>query len=94
MLFPHAAMLAGFAYKGSRLSSVVRSERTASEGDALKEFTGTEIKEEALASIGDLKAAGPDVMPAVFYKKFWQMVGPKVQEEVLAVQNGGSMPVG
>jgi hypothetical protein len=49
-------MLAGFAYKGSRLSSVVRSERTASEGDALKEFTGTEIKEEALSSIGDLKA--------------------------------------
>jgi hypothetical protein len=27
-------------------------------------------------------------------KKFWQTVGGKVQEEVLAVLNGGGMPVG
>jgi hypothetical protein len=48
----------------------------------------------ALDSIGDLKAPGPDGMPAVFYKKFWHVVGPKVHEEVLSVLNGGSMPVG
>jgi hypothetical protein len=48
----------------------------------------------ALDSIGDLKAPDPDGMPAVFYKKFWHVVGPKFQEEVLSVLNGGSMPVG
>jgi hypothetical protein len=56
-------------------------------------FTGQEVKE-ALDSIGDLKAPGPDGMPAVFYKKFWQTMGAKVQEEVLDVLNGGAMPIG
>jgi hypothetical protein len=56
-------------------------------------YTGEEIRE-ALESIGDLKAPGPDGMPAVFYKKFWQTLGAKVQEEVLEVLNGGMMPAG
>jgi hypothetical protein len=55
--------------------------------------TGEDVKQ-ALDSIGDLKAPGPDGMPAIFYKKFWHVVGPKVQEEVLSVLNGGSMPIG
>ena len=32
-------------------------------------FTGSEVKE-GLDSIGDIKAPGPDGMPAIFYKKF------------------------
>lgn len=31
-------------------------------------------------------------MPAVFYKKFWHMIGPKVTEEVLKVLNGAPIP--
>uniref|UniRef100_A0A8R7PKG3 Endonuclease/exonuclease/phosphatase domain-containing protein n=1 Tax=Triticum urartu TaxID=4572 RepID=A0A8R7PKG3_TRIUA len=58
-----------------------------------KAFTGEEIKE-VLDSIGDLKAPGPDGMPAIFYKRFWHMVGPKIQEEVLRVLNGGEIPEG
>jgi hypothetical protein len=34
-------------------------------------FSAEEVKK-ALDSIGDLKAPGPDVMPAIFYKKFWK----------------------
>jgi hypothetical protein len=34
-----------------------------------REFTGEEVKS-ALESIGDLKAPGPDGMPAIFYKRF------------------------
>jgi hypothetical protein len=31
-------------------------------------------------------------MHALFYKKFWDVVGEKVTEEVLNVLNGGPMP--
>jgi hypothetical protein len=41
-----------------------------------KEFTSEEVIE-ALDSIGDLKAPGPDGMHAIFYKKNWNVVGEK-----------------
>ena len=53
----------------------------------LKEFDAGEMKV-ALDSIGDLKAPGPDGMSSIFYKKFWEVVGTKVTEEVLSVLNG------
>jgi hypothetical protein len=56
-----------------------------------KEYTSEEVVD-ALNSIGDMKAPGPDGMHALFYKKFWDIVGEKVTEEVLAVLNGGPMP--
>jgi hypothetical protein len=37
--------------------------------DLVSDFTQEEIKM-ALEAIGDLKAPGPDGMPAIFYKKF------------------------
>jgi hypothetical protein len=55
--------------------------------------TKVEVKE-ALDSIGDLKAPVPEGMPAVFYKKFWHLMGGKVQEEFLVVLNGGVIPEG
>jgi hypothetical protein len=57
------------------------------------DYTTDEIKE-ALDSIGDLKAPGPDGMPAIFFKKNWGTIGDKVQEEVLGVLNGGEILVG
>lgn len=30
-------------------------------------------------------------MPMIFYKKFWDLIGEKVQHEVLLVLNGGEM---
>ena len=39
-------------------------------------FMNEEIKD-ALNSMGDLKAPGPDGMSAVFYKRFWDIVGVK-----------------
>lgn len=59
----------------------------------LKTFAEDEV-EEALNSIGDLKAPGPDGMPSIFYKRFWDLVGDHVKSEVLAVLNGGPMPEG
>jgi hypothetical protein len=58
-----------------------------------KPFCCDEIKL-ALNSMGDLKAPGPDGMPAIFYKRFWDLVGDKVQQEVLGVLNGGAIPAG
>ena len=50
--------------------------------EAMNEYLLAEFKEEevvaALNSIGDLKAPGPDGMPASFYKFFWDIVGVKV----------------
>lgn len=57
----------------------------------LAESTSGEIKI-ALDNIGDLKAPGPDGMPAVFYKKFWESVGGQITSEVLAFLRGGPMP--
>jgi hypothetical protein len=56
-----------------------------------KDFTSQEVVE-ALESIGDLKAPGLDGMHSLFYKKFWDVVGEKVMDEVLNVLNGGDMP--
>jgi hypothetical protein len=42
----------------------------------MSDFVEEEIKE-ALDSIGDLKAPGPDGMAAIFYKRFWDVVGEK-----------------
>jgi hypothetical protein len=80
---------------GHRAQEVLRcvSRRVTSEMNAelTKEFKEEEIWE-ALQSIGDLKAPGPDGVPSIFYKHFWQLVGDKVKREVLAVLNGNQMP--
>ena len=57
------------------------------------EFSEDEIKR-ALDSIGDLKAPGPDGMPSIFFKKFWDVVGRKLTDEVMGVLHGGPMPEG
>jgi hypothetical protein len=59
----------------------------------LTPFTGAEVWA-ALETIGDLKALGADGMLAIFYKRFWQLVGEKVKKEVLDVLNGSDMPQG
>jgi hypothetical protein len=44
-----------------------------------------------LDAIGDLKA-GADGMASLFYKFFWDIVGPDVTREVMQFLNGGSLP--
>jgi len=56
-------------------------------------FTNEEVWR-ALKDMGDLKAPGSDDMPVIFYKKFWNLVGDKVKEEVIQVLNGADMPAG
>jgi hypothetical protein len=59
----------------------------------MKEFTHEEIKA-ALDSIEGLKAPGLDGMPAVFFKKSWDVVGQQLTKEVLGVLQGGRLPEG
>lgn len=49
-------------------------------------FTADEVRK-ALFDIGDLKAPGPDRLHAVFYKRFWPMLGEDLVAEVLAAIN-------
>jgi hypothetical protein len=37
--------------------------------------------------IGGLKAPGPDGMSAIFFKKFWDLIGPRVKNDVIQVLN-------
>jgi hypothetical protein len=57
----------------------------------LREFTREEVKD-ALNCIGDLKAPGPDGMPAIFYKWFWDIIGDRVTDEVLQVLCADDLP--
>jgi hypothetical protein len=42
--------------------------------------------------MGDLKAPRPDGMAALFYKKYWNIVGHDICMEVRSLLNGGVMP--
>jgi hypothetical protein len=59
----------------------------------LSPFTLEEVKK-ALFSIGDLKAPGPDGLHAIFYKRFWSMLGEDLVKEVLHAVNTRVIPEG
>lgn len=61
--------------------------------DLTEEFSDDEIKR-ALDDIGDLKAPGPDGMPSLFYKQFWNVVGNDVIREVRMFLQGGERSAG
>jgi hypothetical protein len=45
-------------------------------------------------NIGDLKASGPDGLHAVFYKRFWHIIGEDLTDEVLLAVNSRTIPEG
>jgi hypothetical protein len=59
----------------------------------LAPFDADDVKKAAF-SIGDLKAPGPDVLHAVFYKKNWDICGVAITQEVLQALNSGIIPEG
>lgn len=48
--------------------------------------------EAALAEMHPCKSPGPDGMPALFYKKFWDLIGDDVCDVVLNFLNNGFLP--
>ena len=54
------------------------------------EFTAKEVKV-ALFQMGPTKAPGPDGMNALFYQKFWHIVGNSIVLAVLDFLNNGNM---
>jgi hypothetical protein len=56
-------------------------------------FSPEEVKK-ALFDIGDLKAPGPDGLHAIFYKRFWHLLGDDLVHEVLSAVNSMSIPDG
>ena len=56
-------------------------------------FSREEVKK-ALFSIGDLKAPGSDGLHAIFFKRFWDMLGDDLTDEVLHAINNADIPEG
>ena len=59
----------------------------------LSPFSREEVKK-ALFSIGDLKAPGPDGLHVIFFKRFWNMLGDDLIDEVLLAVNNAAIPEG
>ena len=59
----------------------------------MKPYTAEEVTS-AMFSIGDFKAPGTDGLHAIFFKKFWSVVGDQVTHEVLPALNTGMIPEG
>lgn len=75
------------------LSDVQRSVTQEMNTGLLAPFTYEEVKK-ALFQIGDFKAPGPDGMHAVFYKRFWDLLGDDLVQEVLQAVNSAQIPEG
>ena len=46
----------------------------------------------AVFSIGDLKAPGPNGLHAIFFKKYWHILGEEITQEVLLAINARQIP--
>jgi hypothetical protein len=57
------------------------------------EFTREDVRK-ALFQIGDMKAPGPDGLHAIFFKRFWHIVGDELTNEVLDALNKRKIPEG
>ena len=54
-----------------------------------KEFHKEEIFQ-AIHSMHPTKAPGPNSMPAIFYKKYWDIIGDDVSEIILNILNSNA----
>lgn len=59
--------------------------------DLVCPYVRTEI-EAALSEMHPCKSPGPDGLPALFYKRYWDLVGDDIFDVVLEFLNNGSMP--
>lgn len=57
----------------------------------LEEFTKEEVYK-AVMQMHPLKAPGPDSLPALFFQKFWDIIGEDITREVLKILKSGNMP--
>lgn len=80
--------------RSSPISELVKDRVTPQMNQLLSsDYTAEEIKT-ALLQMGALKAPGPDGYPALFYQKFWEVVGGDVVDLVMNFLHTGSMPDG
>jgi hypothetical protein len=56
-------------------------------------YSREEVKK-AMFNISDLKAPGPDGLHAIFYKRFWHIIGEDLTDEVLRAVNNRIIPEG
>ena len=67
---------------------------TAEMNDLLTATYSRDEVRKAMFNIGDLKAPGPDGLHAIFYKRFWHIIGEDLTDEVLLAVNNKKVPEG
>lgn len=72
------------------LNTVSQRMTTDMKEELSKPYTGEEVKA-ALFQMGPTKAPGPNGMNALFYQRFWHIVGNDVSSAVLDFLNSGTM---
>ena len=70
----------------------IPSRVTGSMNDRLSREYGEEEIVQALKTMGPTKSPGPDGFNALFFQRFWAIVGPDVTSLVLSILNGVSPP--
>ena len=79
-------------YTDPSILSKVNSKVTAQMNNMLlAPYTPDDVRK-AVFSIGDLKAPGPDGLHAVFFKKYWHILGEEITQEVLIAINSRQIP--
>ena len=82
------------AQPNSEVLSLIKRKVTDEMNNALMApYTADKVRK-VLSNIGDLKEPGPDGLHAIFYKRFWSMLGEDLTKEVLQTVNNCSTPAG
>ena len=77
----------------SLVGKVIPRVTTEMNEEMMKPYSAEEVKK-SLFSIGDMKAPGPDGLHAIFFKRFWHVMGEDLTKEVLEAINNRKIPAG
>ena len=80
-------------YDQGLLNTVKPKVTTQMSTELMEPYTREEVRK-ALFQIGGMKAPGPDGLHAIFFKRFWHILGDELTDEVLEAVHNRKIPTG